>query len=162
MIYFNIHRMSIVHQICQGGVTQFSSDTSNYAGSTSFVTYMPKPNFSATSFYLFQTQSHWGHHAHTIKSFKKFSCLLAICDKLQKTWKGRLLTKQRIRGHFFSNNNLQMKEETKNSTRNKPLIVLLSAYHLQETAVKAKTVTAAVAPKSTNAKKLLPRDFYFP
>lgn len=45
-----------------------------------------------------------------------------------------------------------MKEETKNSTRNKPLIVLLSACHLHETAVKAKTDTAAVAPESTNAR----------
>lgn len=53
-----------------------------------------------------------------------------------------------------------MKEETKNSTRNKPLIVLLSACHLHETAVKAKTDTAAVAPKSTNA-KASPKAFYF-
>lgn len=53
-----------------------------------------------------------------------------------------------------------MKEETKNSTRNKPLIVLLSACHLHETATKAKTDTAAVATKSNNA-KALHKDFYF-
>lgn len=33
---------------------------------------------------FFQTQSQRGHHAHTTKSFKKLSCLLAIYDKLQK------------------------------------------------------------------------------
>lgn len=50
-------------------------------------------------------------------------------------------------------------KETKNSTRNKPLIVLLSACHLHETAVKAKTDTASVAPKSTNA-KASPKDLF--
>lgn len=58
------------------------------------------------------------------------------------------------------NNIPQMKEETKNSTRNNPLIVLLSACHLHETAAKAKTDTAAVATKSTNA-KAFHKDFYF-
>ena len=53
-----------------------------------------------------------------------------------------------------------MKGETKNSTRNKSLIVLLSACHLHETAAKAKTDTADVATKSTNA-KAFHKDFYF-
>lgn len=53
-----------------------------------------------------------------------------------------------------------MKEETKNSTRNKPLIVLLSACHLHETAAKVKADTAAVATKSTNA-NTLHKDFIF-
>lgn len=53
-----------------------------------------------------------------------------------------------------------MKEETKNSTRNKPLIVLLSACHLQETAAKAKTDTAAVATTSNNA-NAFHEDSYF-
>lgn len=53
-----------------------------------------------------------------------------------------------------------MKEEMKNSTRNKPLIVLLSACHLHETAAKGKTDIAAVATKSTNA-EAFHKDFYF-
>ena len=53
-----------------------------------------------------------------------------------------------------------MKEETKNSTRNKPLIVLLSACHLHETAAKAKTDTADDFTQSTNV-KAFHKDFYF-